>query len=248
MKEILRVCLVVWIFWAVAAVCMEMEDLAEAPNEYCCPITREVMTDPVLASDGFTYERSAIQRVFSTNTITLRSPVTNEPFENITLLPNRVLRSLINDWKHKSFANQGKLEESQISFLFVQEKSLRDMLMFESDFSVTIVRTVDYLKEQNRLQTSEIETVKAENSRLREDSQSLKRTLDEKCSEYKLYMDSVSMAKKTRGSATQLLEEYKARDKRNVLLISYLSLMGVAESCLIILGVLVKYVWNVNQD
>ena len=140
-------------------------------------------------------------------------------------------------------------EESQVSFLFAQEKSLRDMLMFESNFSVTIVRTVDYLKEQNRLQTSEIETVKAENSRLQEDSQSLKRTLDEKCSECKLYMDSVSMAKKTRGSATtQLLEEYKTRDKRNVLLISYLSFMGVAESCLIILGVLVKYVWNVNQD
>lgn len=27
------------------------------PKEFICPITQEVMTDPVVASDGFSYER-----------------------------------------------------------------------------------------------------------------------------------------------------------------------------------------------
>jgi hypothetical protein len=32
------------------------------PDEFLCPISREVMDDPVLASDGFTFERNAIER------------------------------------------------------------------------------------------------------------------------------------------------------------------------------------------
>lgn len=32
------------------------------PNEFLCPISREVMDDPVLASNGFTFERNAIER------------------------------------------------------------------------------------------------------------------------------------------------------------------------------------------
>ena len=30
------------------------------PDEYLCPITTEIMTDPVTTLDGFTYERAAI--------------------------------------------------------------------------------------------------------------------------------------------------------------------------------------------
>jgi len=32
------------------------------PDEFLCPISREVMDDPVTASDGFTFERNAIER------------------------------------------------------------------------------------------------------------------------------------------------------------------------------------------
>lgn len=31
---------------------------------YLCPITTEVMDDPVIAADGYTYERSAIEEWF----------------------------------------------------------------------------------------------------------------------------------------------------------------------------------------
>jgi U-box domain len=32
------------------------------PDEFICPISREVMDDPVISSDGFTFERTAIER------------------------------------------------------------------------------------------------------------------------------------------------------------------------------------------
>lgn len=34
----------------------------KAPIEYLCPISSEVMEDPVSTMDGFTYERKSIQR------------------------------------------------------------------------------------------------------------------------------------------------------------------------------------------
>ena len=30
------------------------------PNDYICPITRDIMFNPVMAADGHTYEHSAI--------------------------------------------------------------------------------------------------------------------------------------------------------------------------------------------
>lgn len=44
------------------------EELAgEAPEEALeCPITHELMSDPVVAADGHTYERAAIQRSLDT--------------------------------------------------------------------------------------------------------------------------------------------------------------------------------------
>jgi hypothetical protein len=37
----------------------ERKDADEPPEEYLCPITQELMTEPVVASDGHTYERYA---------------------------------------------------------------------------------------------------------------------------------------------------------------------------------------------
>jgi ankyrin repeat protein len=65
------------------------------PHECFCPITQEVMKDPVIAQDGHTYERSAIERWFATGQRT--SPVTRAVFSNITLRPNYALRNLIQD-------------------------------------------------------------------------------------------------------------------------------------------------------
>jgi hypothetical protein len=68
-----------------------MED--RLPVEFHCPITHEIMKDPVIAIDGHSYERSAIQKWFQTGQET--SPKTNNPLSSQQLYPNHALRNVI---------------------------------------------------------------------------------------------------------------------------------------------------------
>jgi hypothetical protein len=63
------------------------------PNEFFCPITFDVMGDPVVASDGNSYERVAIEVVLrSGNGL---NPLTREPLRADVLITNRNLRQRI---------------------------------------------------------------------------------------------------------------------------------------------------------
>ena len=60
----------------------------------CCPITCEIMKDPVLCvEDGHTYERVAVEQWFATGART--SPATSQHLESTALAPNHVVRKLI---------------------------------------------------------------------------------------------------------------------------------------------------------
>ena len=61
-------------------------------DKHRCPITHEIMTDPVLAPDTHNYERDAIVRYLRTNPI---SPMTRQPMRVEQLIPNRELRQEI---------------------------------------------------------------------------------------------------------------------------------------------------------
>eukprot|EP01062_Namystynia_karyoxenos_P056187 TRINITY_DN47152_c0_g1_i1.p1 TRINITY_DN47152_c0_g1~~TRINITY_DN47152_c0_g1_i1.p1 ORF type:complete len:645 (+),score=206.88 TRINITY_DN47152_c0_g1_i1:94-1935(+) len=68
-------------------------DRASLPAEFLCPITKEVMTDPVVAQDGYTYERAAIVRWFAEGNST--SPHTGAPLPGHLLIPNHAIRAQI---------------------------------------------------------------------------------------------------------------------------------------------------------
>ena len=68
------------------------------PEEFYCLFTNEIMQDPVIAEDGFTYERSAITRHLQAHGT---SPVTNEKISDRSLFPNRALRVLIQNYLDK---------------------------------------------------------------------------------------------------------------------------------------------------
>jgi hypothetical protein len=70
----------------------EASEAAEVPDDYECPITAEIMTDPVSTADGFTYERAAITEWLRTKDT---SPKTGATLESKALIPNYSLRSLI---------------------------------------------------------------------------------------------------------------------------------------------------------
>mmetsp|Transcript_17642 Transcript_17642/g.40953 ORF Transcript_17642/g.40953 Transcript_17642/m.40953 type:complete len:158 (-) Transcript_17642:347-820(-) len=61
------------------------------PSLLCCPITKRVMEDPVMAVDGHTYERVAIEKRFASCRHP-RSPVTGEEMMSRVLLPNIAVR------------------------------------------------------------------------------------------------------------------------------------------------------------
>ena len=63
-------------------------------RQVTCPITYEVMQDPVVASDGHTYERAAIEEVLALPEDRRKSPLTRavlQPF----LFPNIALKNRI---------------------------------------------------------------------------------------------------------------------------------------------------------
>ena len=57
----------------------EVKRLMTDPEGLCCPISQQLMEDPVVAGDGFTYERSTVEALFKYNG---NSPLTRQPFEN----------------------------------------------------------------------------------------------------------------------------------------------------------------------
>ena len=65
-------------------------------DEFCCPITHEVMKEPVVAKDGHTYEKRAIIQWFSQNGT--KSPMTNNYIYG-DLVPNYQLKKMIEKWK-----------------------------------------------------------------------------------------------------------------------------------------------------
>ncbi|KAG4190636.1 hypothetical protein ERO13_A07G042900v2 [Gossypium hirsutum] len=68
------------------------------PNHFICPISKDVMDEPCVAADGYTYERKAIEKWIETNDI---SPMTNLALPNKNLLPNYSLLSAILEWKSR---------------------------------------------------------------------------------------------------------------------------------------------------
>ncbi|XP_074263327.1 U-box domain-containing protein 33-like isoform X2 [Silene latifolia] len=72
------------------------EDSEQPPHHFRCPISMEIMEDPHMAADGFTYEGRDIRKWLDSGCYT--SPMTGLRLENLILTPNRSLRSGIQEW------------------------------------------------------------------------------------------------------------------------------------------------------
>ncbi|XAR72133.1 Ubiquitin--protein ligase [Bertholletia excelsa] len=66
------------------------------PDDFRCPISLELMKDPVIVSTGQTYERSCIQKWLDAGHKTC--PKTQQTLLHTALTPNYVLKSLISLW------------------------------------------------------------------------------------------------------------------------------------------------------
>lgn len=82
----------------------ELEDedilLQDAPNAFVCPISLQLMTRAVVAGDGFSYQREALDKWILRNRRErkpLRSPMTNAPMAPF-YTPSFTLRSMVGDF------------------------------------------------------------------------------------------------------------------------------------------------------
>lgn len=65
------------------------------PHEFLCPITQEVMKEPVICADGYTYEKDALAEWFKTKDL---SPMTGQKVDMKIVFPNFTLRSRIKEF------------------------------------------------------------------------------------------------------------------------------------------------------
>ncbi|XP_024963659.1 E3 ubiquitin-protein ligase PUB23-like [Cynara cardunculus var. scolymus] len=75
----------------------DLENEVEVPRYFLCPISLEIMKDPVTLSTGITYDHDSIEKwLFSQKNDVC--PVTKQVVVDIELTPNHTLRRLIQSW------------------------------------------------------------------------------------------------------------------------------------------------------
>ena len=79
------------------------ESTAENPPLFCCPLSKnEIMEEPVVASDGYTYDRKNIEEKMKSREV---SKLSGKRFSSLKILPNYRLRSQIKAWTSSGTAN-----------------------------------------------------------------------------------------------------------------------------------------------
>jgi hypothetical protein len=66
-----------------------LDDLLEEEPDFCCPVSLMLFVDPVIASDGFMYEKASLQGLLRNRMV---SPMTREPLKK-EFLPAKQRRS-----------------------------------------------------------------------------------------------------------------------------------------------------------
>ncbi|XP_059667103.1 U-box domain-containing protein 32 isoform X2 [Cornus florida] len=79
---------------------LDSKEHRRVPSHFVCPIFQDIMNDPHIAADGFTYEADAIKGWLNSGHKT--SPMTNLKLEHCDLLPNFALYNTIQEWLQQS--------------------------------------------------------------------------------------------------------------------------------------------------
>ncbi|RWW51801.1 hypothetical protein BHE74_00041818 [Ensete ventricosum] len=99
------------------------------PAAFRCPISLELMKDPVTLRTGITYDRQSIESWLETGS--LICPVTNQALGGDELLPNHTIRRLIQDWcvANRSFGVE-RIPTPRIPVTSIQASGLLSEIAF----------------------------------------------------------------------------------------------------------------------
>lgn len=99
----------------------------EHPSEFVCPVSLELMNDPVIVSTGHTFDRPSIEAWFATGRMT--NPVTGIPLTNRNLTPNFALRDAIATYRAAQEAPLPiSLEEETKRLIYAEARELVEAL------------------------------------------------------------------------------------------------------------------------
>ena len=78
-----------------------LEDTTDEANEgsFICPISQQIMKDPVITPHGITYERSSIESWIDKKST---CPITRKPLKKIDLIPNYSLKNAIQNYNNRN--------------------------------------------------------------------------------------------------------------------------------------------------
>lgn len=76
--------------------CINLDDTVPFPQEFYCPLSNEIMRDPVIVSTGKTYDRCSIQNWLKAGNRTC--PKTQQVLSHTVLTPNHLVRDMITQW------------------------------------------------------------------------------------------------------------------------------------------------------
>ena len=85
---------------------------------FFCPLTNEVMTDPVTTDSGVTYDRRAIEEHFeksADNSEPVCCPVTKVPLQSKAAMNNASLKSVIAEWRRRNEAMRIRIARTALS-------------------------------------------------------------------------------------------------------------------------------------
>ncbi|CAN0889499.1 U-box domain-containing protein 24 [Linum grandiflorum] len=102
----------------------------EPLQSFYCPITRDVMVDPVETSSGQTFERSAIEKWMAEGNNLC--PLTQVPLDTSILRPNKTLKQSIEEWKDRNTmitiaTMKSKLESEEEEEVLESLRQLKDL-------------------------------------------------------------------------------------------------------------------------
>lgn len=105
-------------------------EAVKIPHGYLCPILLEIMNDPMIAADGYSYEGEAIKRwLREPNMRGYMSPMTNRRLLHRTLIPNINLRHAIEEFKKNlpALQRQRMIEQDMKLALRIRETDIEEL-------------------------------------------------------------------------------------------------------------------------
>lgn len=110
---------------------MDAHPVDDTYDKYLCPITGDIMSDPVIAPDGYTYERKAITEWLARSGV---SPMTRQPMGANNLIVNRLVKDEID-----ALLGSGKEVIVKRAVPLVQEK-FGDLQIESGELLVTLFK------------------------------------------------------------------------------------------------------------